>query len=164
MNDRSGPKLTISEIQPTASEWSCLSIIAGSGLELLDLAHYSHAFGQLPSTIPARLRKDWTSLAQEALLGLKTGANPNAAKEIKMKRLKTKHAARLLQLIAADIRAATGLAHAAAKAAGINARAGRVEDAIQSILEAEPKLYDAQRLMSLATNVKQIGRYREETE
>ncbi len=68
-----------------------------------------------------------------------------------MKRLKSKHAARLLQLIAADIRATTGSAHAAAKAAGINARAGRVEEAMQSILEAEPKLYDAQRLMSLAT-------------
>ena len=81
-----------------------------------------------------------------------------------MKRLKSKHAARLLQLISADIKAATGSAHAAAKAAGTNARAWRVEEAIQSILEAEPKLYDAQRLMSLARYVKQIGRYREEVE
>ncbi len=63
-----------------------------------------------------------------------------------MMRLRTKHAARLLQLIASDIKAATGSAHTAAKAAGINARAGRVEDAMQSILEAEPKVYDAQRL------------------
>jgi hypothetical protein len=85
-------------------------------------------------------------------------------KETAMRKLKTKHAARLLQLIAGDIKAATGSAHAAVKAAGINARAGRVEEAMQSILEPEPKLYVAQRLMSLATYVDQIGRYRGEIE
>ena len=79
-----------------------------------------------------------------------------------MKQLKPKHAARLLQMIAADIKTATSSAHAAAGAAGTNARAGRVEEAMQSILEAEPKLYDAQRLLSLATYVKQIGRYKED--
>ena len=65
----------------------------------------------------------------------------------------------LLHMIAAEIRVATGAAHAAAKAARTNAKAGRVEEAMQSILEAEPKLYDAQKLLSLATYVNQIGRY-----
>ena len=76
-----------------------------------------------------------------------------------MKPLKTKHAARLLHLIAADIKAATGAAQAAANTATTNAKAGRVAEAMQSILEAEPKLYDAQKLLSLATYVTQLGCY-----
>ena len=76
-----------------------------------------------------------------------------------MKPIKTKQAARLLHLIAADIKAATGAAQAAANTATTNAKAGRVEEAMQSILEAEPKLYDAQRLLSLSTYVKQLGCY-----
>jgi len=76
-----------------------------------------------------------------------------------MKPLKTKHAARLLHLIAADIKAATGAAQASANTATTNAKVGRVEEAMQSLLEAEPKLYDAQRLLSLATYVKQLGCY-----
>jgi len=76
-----------------------------------------------------------------------------------MKLLKKKHTAQLLHLIAADIKAATSVAQAAAYAATTNAKAGRVDEAMQSILEAEPKLYDAQKLLSLATYVTQLGRY-----
>ena len=76
-----------------------------------------------------------------------------------MNLLKKKHTAQLLYLIAADIKAATGAAQAAANTATTNAKAGRVAEAMQSILEAEPKLYDAQKLLSLATYVTQLGCY-----
>ncbi len=85
-------------------------------------------------------------------------------KETVLNKLKSKHTAHLLHMIASDIKAATGSAHAAAKAAETNARVGRMDDAMQSILEVEPKIYDAQKLLTLSTYVSQIGRYQEETE
>lgn len=74
-----------------------------------------------------------------------------------MKALKTRHKARLLQHIARDIEAATILAHAAAQAASHHAETGRLDQALQHILEAEPALFDAQKLVALATYVNGIG-------
>ena len=75
-----------------------------------------------------------------------------------MKPLKTRHKARLLQHIAQDIEGAATLARAAAQAASHHAETGRLDQALQHILEAEPAIFDAQKLISLATYLSQIGK------
>ncbi len=79
-----------------------------------------------------------------------------------MKPLKAKHRNRLLHLIARDIDAAASIARTAAKAAAHHAKAGRADQAFQQILEAEPALFDATKLVTLAMYVKTIGNDREE--
>ncbi len=68
-----------------------------------------------------------------------------------------KHKTKLLHQIAEDMHSATRVADAAASAALKHMQAGRPEEAMHSILEVEPKLYDAQKLMSLSTYVSSIG-------
>ena len=70
-----------------------------------------------------------------------------------MKPLKQKHKTRLLHAITADIETAAALARTAARAASHHAAAGRFDKALQHILEAEPALYDAAKLVTLATYV-----------
>ena len=79
-----------------------------------------------------------------------------------MKLPKPKHRAMLLHTIARDIEAATAIAHTAAKAAAHHAETGRTDEALQHLLEAEPALFDAQKLAALATYLSRIGKYQEE--
>ena len=79
-----------------------------------------------------------------------------------MTKVKNKHKAKLLAQIARDMEAATGMAHAASKAAVTRCDAGRFDEALIAILEAEPRLYDANKLMVLATYVNGIGTYGKE--
>lgn len=74
-----------------------------------------------------------------------------------MKRLNPKHKTRLLLAIAKDIESSAAVAHAGAKAASHHAAAGRADKALQHILEAEPALFDATKLVTLATYVKGVG-------
>jgi len=70
-----------------------------------------------------------------------------------MKSLKSKHRARLLEQIARDIEASASLLKAAAAAAGRDAAAGRGEEALQHLLGVEGEVYDAGRLINLASYV-----------
>ncbi|MEZ5879434.1 MAG: hypothetical protein R3D35_02020 [Nitratireductor sp.] len=79
-----------------------------------------------------------------------------------MKLPKPKHKTMLLHAIARDIEAATAIAHTAAKASAHHAETGRHDEALRHILEAEPALFDAQKLTTLATYLNRIGRYQEE--
>jgi len=79
-----------------------------------------------------------------------------------MKLPKSKHRVKLLHAIARDIKAATAIAHAAAKAAAHHAEYGRSDKALQHILEAEPALFDAQKLTTLATYLSKLGKYQED--
>ena len=74
-----------------------------------------------------------------------------------MKPLTQKHKTRLLHAIAADIETAAALARTAAQAASHHAAAGRFDKALQHIHEAEPALYDAAKLVTLATYVNRRG-------
>ena len=78
-----------------------------------------------------------------------------------MKLPKPKHRAMLLHAIARDIKAATAIAHTAARAAAHHAETGSTDEALQHILEAEPALFDAQKLTALATYLSRIGKYQE---
>ena len=75
-----------------------------------------------------------------------------------MKLPKPKHRVKLLHAFARDIEAATAIAHAAAKAAAHDAEAGRSDNALQHILEAEPALFNAQKLTTLATYLSKLGK------
>ena len=79
-----------------------------------------------------------------------------------MKLPKPKHRAMLLHTIARDIEAATAIAHTAAKAAAHHAETGRTDEALQHLLEAEPALFDAQKLTTLATYLSRIGKYQDD--
>ena len=70
-----------------------------------------------------------------------------------MKPLTQKQKTRLLHAITADIETAAALARTAAQAASHHAEAGRFDKALQHILEAEPVLYDAAKLVTLAIYV-----------
>lgn len=72
-------------------------------------------------------------------------------------KIKAKHKTKLLHQIVEDMHLATRVADAAASAALGHMQAGRPVEAMHSILEVEPKLYDAQKLMSLSTYVKGLG-------
>lgn len=64
---------------------------------------------------------------------------------------------KFLRLVLRDMKAATGMADAAANVALVHAEAGRAEEALQAALGAEPSIHDAQRLFSLSTYVKGLG-------
>jgi len=70
-----------------------------------------------------------------------------------MKSLKPKHRARLLQQIARDIEASASLVKAAAAAACHDAAAGRDGEALQHLLGVEGEVFDAGRLINLASYV-----------
>ncbi len=76
-----------------------------------------------------------------------------------MKSLKNKEQIRLLKLIAADLKAAIGSAHAASKTAHLEITSGRIDVCLKSMLEIEPKLYDAKKLFVLATYVNGLGKH-----
>lgn len=69
---------------------------------------------------------------------------------------------KLMGQITKDLKAATGMAHAGAKNACVNLKAGRHDDALHALLEIEPKLYDAKKLFVLATYVNGLGKYKKE--
>ena len=66
--------------------------------------------------------------------------------------------ANLLVQIADDLEAAASMASAAAASAGNDARAGRTHDAFQRILDAEPQIHHATKLVSIATYVVELDR------
>lgn len=74
-----------------------------------------------------------------------------------MKPLKPKHRARLLEQIARDIEASALLVKAAASAARHDADAGRTEEALRHLLEVEGEVFDAGRLVNLATYIARLG-------
>lgn len=80
-----------------------------------------------------------------------------------MNPLKSKQKNRLLHLIAKDIETASAIARTAACAAAHHAQAGRTDQAFQYILEAEPALFDVQKLVGLASYVQQLGASKSES-
>lgn len=79
-----------------------------------------------------------------------------------MAKIKQVEKAKLLVQIAADLKAATGQAHSAAKRAANDIKSGRPDDCLRAMLEIEPKLYDAKKLFVLATYVDGLGNYEKE--
>ena len=79
-----------------------------------------------------------------------------------MAKIKATEKAKLLEQIAKDLETVTKQAHATAKSASNTIKAGRIDGCLQTILEIEPKLYDAKKLFVLATYVNGLGQYGKE--
>lgn len=79
-----------------------------------------------------------------------------------MAKIRRKEKAKLLEQIAKDLETATRQAHSAAGSALNDAKAGRMDDCVQAMLEIEPRLYDAQKLFVMATYVNGLGQHERE--
>ena len=66
--------------------------------------------------------------------------------------------AKLMAQIAIDLETATAFASAAAASANNDAEAGRISAAFQRILDAEPQIHHATKLVSIATYVAELDR------
>ena len=64
--------------------------------------------------------------------------------------------AQLMARIASDLETATALASAAAASANNDATAGRINAAFERILIAEPQIFQANKLISVATYVAEL--------
>lgn len=65
--------------------------------------------------------------------------------------------AKLMMQIASDLEAAAKMAAAASGAASNNAEAGRINDAFQNVLEAEPHIHHARSLVGVASYVAELS-------
>lgn len=69
-----------------------------------------------------------------------------------------KHKAKLFYVIAEDLEEMVALAHPAIEAARKDAKRGQMGSALQHLLNAEPKLYEAQALLNMNAYMHKVGK------
>lgn len=76
-----------------------------------------------------------------------------------MKPLNKKNKAKLLIQIATDLKSVTRMSDALAKNACKHLNVGRQDEALNALLDIEPRIHDAKKLFLLATYVNDLGNY-----
>ncbi len=76
-----------------------------------------------------------------------------------MKPISKKDKAKLLTQIASDLESVTRVSDALAKNTCKHLKAGRQDEALNALLDTEPRIHDAKKLFLLATYVNGLGNY-----